>query len=66
MVNAGTHKNNSIFAISLKPLPHLGRMVAWSVSLTSRWTQCRVRTRDKGFRECGCVVEGVLLQGRSS
>ena len=27
MVNAGTHKNNSIFAISLKPLPHLGRMV---------------------------------------
>lgn len=28
MLNAGVHKNNSLFAISLKPLPHLdGRNV---------------------------------------
>ena len=24
MLNAGVHRNNSLFAISLKPLPHLG------------------------------------------
>lgn len=24
MLNSGVHKNNSLFAISLKPLPHLG------------------------------------------
>ena len=24
MLNAGVHKNNSLFAITLKPMPHLG------------------------------------------
>ena len=31
MLNAGVHKNNSLFAISLKPLPHLG--ISFSASL---------------------------------
>lgn len=28
MLNAGVHKNNSLFAITLKPMPHLGLFVA--------------------------------------
>ena len=36
MLNAGSHTNNSLFAISLKPLPHLGSLSLTSSSLDGR------------------------------
>lgn len=36
MLNAGVHKNNSLFAISLKPLPHLGISSSPGSSLDGR------------------------------
>lgn len=36
MLNAGSHTNNSLFAISLKPLAHLGLLARSSSSLDGR------------------------------
>ena len=36
MLNAGSHTNNTLFAISLKPLPHLGLLAPSSSSLDGR------------------------------
>lgn len=36
MLNAGVHKNNSLFAISLKPLPHLGMILNIMINVDGR------------------------------
>ena len=68
MLNAGVHRNNSLFAISLKPLPHLGFLFLltsltiqmeetwwWDMSWRG-WTRSSRCQRSTAIRECRSIL----------